>query len=228
MPSLDTPQNYTVSSQSVEMPDGKFSKKYDTIAPLALKYKPRRLLEIGCGEGRLAIFFATRGIEVTGIDLRESSLSKADSVAKLTGVNVSFLIMDACDISITGFDIATSTDFYEHLTEEQQSWHLASVYNALAPGGIYLLRTPHKNNVRQQNSPEHIGLVTYTQLKAQALASGFTPYFCLPHTTLHAPFQYQLVLERFLDGLQWAELTKYKILQKFGMANVLAVLKKTI
>lgn len=57
--------------------------------------KSRRILDIGCGTGRHAIELAKRGYEVTGIDLSESQLARAEQKANTENVNVNFLKADA-------------------------------------------------------------------------------------------------------------------------------------
>ena len=44
--------------------------------------RPVRLLEVGCGEGRDAVFFAKNGFQVTAFDLAESGLQKARQLAE--------------------------------------------------------------------------------------------------------------------------------------------------
>ena len=57
--------------------------------------KSSRILDIGCGTGRHAIELAKRGYEVTGIDLSESQLARAEQKANTENVNVNFLKADA-------------------------------------------------------------------------------------------------------------------------------------
>lgn len=139
--------------------------------------------------------------------------------------NVSFQTMDACKISMAGFDLALSTDFYEHLTYEQHPVHLQSIWNALSPGGIYMIRAPHRSNIRQ-HMEGHIGLPSFSMLRDQALAAGFTIRFHIGHTALLAPVAYHIPVERWLESRKWSELAIYKGLQKCGLANVVAQLQK--
>src|SRR5262249_57277247 len=45
-----------------------------------------RVLEIGCGEGRDSVFFASRGCEVTAADVSNAGLRKARRLARRAGV----------------------------------------------------------------------------------------------------------------------------------------------
>ena len=72
-----------------------------------IKYnKDLRILDIGCGTGRHSIELAKRGYPVTGIDLSESMLKKAEENAKRENVKVTFENHDARKLSFKSeFDL---------------------------------------------------------------------------------------------------------------------------
>jgi SAM-dependent methyltransferase len=51
-------------------------------------FKPSRLLDMGCGAGRLLIHFAKRGYRVLGVDLSEAMLEVAMAKASVEGVEI--------------------------------------------------------------------------------------------------------------------------------------------
>ena len=115
------------------------SNKMAPVVKTVLSRKPGRILDIGCGYGAISIFFALQGMETVGIDLQEEHLQAGEALAKELGIStVSFEKMDACAISVNGFDVALSTDFFEHLPYESQSAHLHAVRKALNQGGALL------------------------------------------------------------------------------------------
>ena len=204
----------------------KQSNKMSPVVKSVLKNKPKRLLDIGYGYGALAIFFAMQGITVTGIDLKPDGMEACTKLAAALGISdVTMARMDACAISLSGFDMAISTDFYEHLLYESQPEHLRSVWNALTPGGIYIIRAPHRANIRQHRG-EHIGLPSFKTLQQQASDAGFSVRFGIAHTSLVSPVTYHIPLERWFESRRWSALAIYKGLQKCGLANVLAYLEK--
>ena len=202
------------------------SNKMSPVVKSILRGRPARILDVGCGYGALAIFFAMQGIEAVGIDLKGDALKAGGKlVQELNLSNVTFSTMDACAITLSGFDMALSTDFFEHLPYEQQPIHLRSVFQALKPGGTYIVRTPHRSNIRQHRE-EHIGLPAFRTLQQQASDAGFTVRFGIAHTSFVSPVTYHIALEQWLESRKWSELAIYKGLQKCGLANVLAHLEK--
>src|SRR5438270_5847149 len=53
------------------------------------------VLDAGCGTGENALFFASRGRKVTGIDFLAEPISRAKRKAAGRGLTVAFLVMDA-------------------------------------------------------------------------------------------------------------------------------------
>src|SRR5262249_46323047 len=54
-----------------------------------------RVLDGGCGTGEHALFFAARGLRVTGIDFLEEAIRQARTKAAERGLAVEFLVKDA-------------------------------------------------------------------------------------------------------------------------------------
>ena len=59
--------------------------------------KPYRVLEIGCGEGKDAVFLAKNGYLVTAFDAAQTGIDKARSLAKRHGVQIDFFQADVLD-----------------------------------------------------------------------------------------------------------------------------------
>ena len=60
----------------------------------------RRVLELACGSGRLAIPLAASGAQVTGGDLSETMLARARQLAAERGVHASFVTLDMRDFAL--------------------------------------------------------------------------------------------------------------------------------
>ena len=69
---------------------------YD-IMKLRPPVKPYRVLEIGCGEGKDAVFLAKNGYSVTAFDAAQSGLDKAYELARRNGVHIDLFKADIRD-----------------------------------------------------------------------------------------------------------------------------------
>ena len=72
--------------------------------------RPLRLLDIGCGEGRNAVFFARNGYEVHAFDISDKGLEKTKLLAEKAGVSVHIFQKDLNEFRLSEpFDILFST-----------------------------------------------------------------------------------------------------------------------
>jgi SAM-dependent methyltransferase len=99
---------------------------------------PGRALDLACGEGRNAVWLATRGWEVTGVDFAGVGLAKAERLAAEHGVTGTWVTADA-----TGWEPEHTFDlvivFYLQLPADELGLALRTAVRALAPGGTFLL-----------------------------------------------------------------------------------------
>src|SRR4051812_30188409 len=56
------------------------------------------ILDVGCGTGENALFFASRGHKVTGIDFLEEPILRAKRKAAERALSVTFLVKDALSL----------------------------------------------------------------------------------------------------------------------------------
>jgi 2-polyprenyl-3-methyl-5-hydroxy-6-metoxy-1,4-benzoquinol methylase len=74
-----------------------------------------RILEVGCGLGANAVWFAAQGYEVVGVDYLPALIDAARAVTAELRVDCSFAVADAFDLSAhRGFDLAVSFGMIEH------------------------------------------------------------------------------------------------------------------
>ena len=68
-----------------------------------------RVLELGCGEGRDSVYFASRGFDVTAVELSRAGLRKGARLARARAVEVRWVCADAADLPVVGrFDLVYS------------------------------------------------------------------------------------------------------------------------
>src|SRR5512136_303460 len=80
------------------------------------------VLDIGCGTGEHALFFAEEGHEVWGIDSAPRAIEKAQEKAGQRGLRVHFLVLDALQLSRLGrtFDTATDSGLFHTLSDNDR------------------------------------------------------------------------------------------------------------
>ncbi len=99
---------------------------------------PGRALDLACGEGQNAIWLASLGWEVTGVDYSEVAVAKARARAEREGVHVDFVCADLLDYRPDpgAFDLVLN--LYLHIPADGRRRVLAAASAALAPGGTFL------------------------------------------------------------------------------------------
>lgn len=101
--------------------------------------EPGRALDLACGEGQNAIWLASLGWDVTGVDYSEVAIAKARARAEREGAKVDFFSADLNDYEPeTGaFDLVLI--LYLHISPDERRSVLARAVEALAPGGTFVL-----------------------------------------------------------------------------------------
>ena len=101
--------------------------------------EPGRALDLACGEGQNAIWLASRGWDVTGVDFSEVAIEKAYARAERDGVRVGFACADLLEYQPdpAAFDLVLL--LYLHIPAPGRRQVLEKVSAALAPGGTFVL-----------------------------------------------------------------------------------------
>ncbi|MCY2980362.1 MAG: class I SAM-dependent methyltransferase [Planctomycetota bacterium] len=109
------------------------------------KYVPfpvKRVLELGCGSGRLICDMAKRGYAMTGLDLNPTALEYCKKKLKKEKSTGELVVGDMTNFSFDEpFDAAINAiNTFRHLeTEEAALAHLNCVAKHLKPGGVFVL-----------------------------------------------------------------------------------------
>jgi len=126
----------------------RWNQKYDTEqyifgkTPIAflqehLHLLPKgKTLDIAMGEGRNGVFLATKGFQVTGIDISETGLKKAETLAKEQGVSIETQVVDleTYQLSPETYDVIICTYYLQRDLFPQ-------MIKALKHGGIVVVET---------------------------------------------------------------------------------------
>jgi cyclopropane fatty-acyl-phospholipid synthase-like methyltransferase len=102
-----------------------------------------RVLDVPCGDGRLAVELAGHGLRVTGVDLTERFLDAGRVRAAERGVAVDLRAGDMRDrLGVEGVDAAVCFwGSFGYFDEDGNRRQAAAVAEALRPGGRYLIDT---------------------------------------------------------------------------------------
>jgi len=105
------------------------------------RVKPCKTIDLGCGTGNYAIYLASMGFDVTGIDVSQTAIEIARENAKKEDVKCNFLIADLLgdlhEIKET-FDFAYDWELLHHIFPENREKYVENVYRILSPMGKYL------------------------------------------------------------------------------------------
>src|ERR1700752_4908901 len=100
------------------------------------------VLDAGCGTGENALFFASRGNKVTGIDFLEEPITRARRKATERGLSATFLVMDALALKDLPevFDSVIDSGLFHVFSDEDRKRYVEGLATVLKPGGrLFLL-----------------------------------------------------------------------------------------
>jgi tellurite methyltransferase len=99
--------------------------------------RPLRLLDIGCGEGRNAVFFARNGYHVHALDISERGLEKTAALAARAGVSVKTIHADLNTHRLAdSYDVLFSVGVLHALQPALRAEIIAHFKDRTADGGI--------------------------------------------------------------------------------------------
>ncbi|KZE50024.1 methylase [Brevibacillus parabrevis] len=117
-----------------------------------------KVLDLACGTGRIAIPLALAGIEVTGIDLSQEMLAKAQEKADAQGVSAGLKLLQG---DMRSFELGETfslimipfRSFLHLLHVQEQMKALACIRKHLAPGGKLVMNVfvPKINHFYEEN-----------------------------------------------------------------------------
>jgi SAM-dependent methyltransferase len=106
----------------------------------------RRVLDLGCGAGEGACWFALQGAEVVASDLSPAFLDLVQRVAAHHGVTVTTVLGNAGEIELEegSFDVVYAANVLHHVPDLRQT--LDTCHKLLKPGGWLITMDPLRHN----------------------------------------------------------------------------------
>ena len=98
-----------------------------------------RALELGCGNGRNAIFLARHGFQVDAIDFSQKAIDWAAERVRTTGADVRLQCRSIFDPAIEpgSYDLVYDTGCFHHIAPHRRPAYVSLVLRALRPGGRF-------------------------------------------------------------------------------------------
>lgn len=135
----DYPQYWDLSFRSETRPEADFLE--DVFQKYAEK-PVRRILEPGCGGGRMVVEMACRGYQVSGFDLSSAAVSYVKNRLRRRGLSADVFRGDMTEVRVKPtVDAAYNMlNTFRHLANEADARaHLECVSDSLVRGGIFVL-----------------------------------------------------------------------------------------
>ena len=100
------------------------------------------ILDAGCGTGENALYFASRGHKVTGMDFLDEPIQRARRKAAERGLSATFLVMDALALKDLPevFDSVIDSGLFHVFNDDDRRRYVEGLATVLKPGGrLFLL-----------------------------------------------------------------------------------------
>jgi len=147
------------------------------------KVKPCKTIDLGCGAGNYAIYLASIGFEVTGVDISPTAIKIAKENAEKKGVKCNFLAADVLgdlDEVKETFDFAYDWELLHHIFPEKRKKYVENVHRILNSKGKYLSVCFSEKDPQFGGSGKYretpLGTILYFSSEDE-LRDLFNPYF---------------------------------------------------
>lgn len=118
------------------------------------------VLSLSEGEGRNAVFLASRGLEVLGVDISMVALEKAKKLARSRGVEIKTVLADLATYKPEENDYGSVVSISAHLPSAVRNRLYPLIERSLKPDGIIILEAYSENQLlRDTGGPKDIDML---------------------------------------------------------------------
>ncbi|MFN8006655.1 MAG: class I SAM-dependent methyltransferase [Terriglobia bacterium] len=116
-----------------------------------------RAIDLGCGSGTDAIYLASKGFDVTAIDIAPTALSQAKEKADKAGVRVRWLLADVLAAPNLGsYEFIFDRGCYHEVRFDNSKAYVETVRKLSKAGTLFLLLAGNPNEMTSKYSPPHV------------------------------------------------------------------------
>ena len=108
---------------------------------------PAQALDLGCGEGRNAIWLASRGWRVTAVDFSRVAVDRGRRLAADAGLEVTWRVGDVLTTPLPEVDLVVLA--YLQLPQDQRRSVVCRAWDRLRTGGTFLLVAHDTTNLTE-------------------------------------------------------------------------------
>jgi SAM-dependent methyltransferase len=101
---------------------------------------PCKAVDLGCGAGNYAVWLASKGFDVTGVDISPKAIELANRLAGKKGVQCHFMARDLMGEPgelAASFDFAYDWEVLHHVFPEHREKYVRNIHRIVRPGGKY-------------------------------------------------------------------------------------------
>lgn len=166
-----------------------------------LRIKPRNLLDVGCGDGRLCSLLGPLVEQYVGVDLAEQAIA----FGRAFNPGAEFIVGSVSDVPGT-FDAVACIEVLEHIPDQDLAGFVISLSEKVLPYDVLLVSVP---TVVRPVNPKH-----YRHYTLELLHEHLAPYFDIVSYVYLFQDGYQTaLLDRLLSNrwviLHWRPLRRW-------------------
>lgn len=115
------------------------------------------ILDVGCGSGANALYLASKGHHVSGLDSCRKAIEKARKDASLRDLGVRFILGNALDpFPLKHIDTLIDSAVYHIFSDQDRNKYRNNIHEALKPGGRYIQLIFSENEPWEWGGPRRV------------------------------------------------------------------------